>query len=167
MSEPIWLSVMRGFEGLQEVPGSKSNPVILNWVKMLDAPKWYDDDDKPWCAIGLNAVLRCAQMPTVKTADPYDVFRAKGFEGYGNPLQIPALGCIMVFSREGGGHVGLYLGERKDAYSILGMNQSNTVGIGWLKKERLTATRWPIGGAAPVVGRVWLNGNEHTSVNEA
>ena len=164
MLEPIWLSVFRMLIGTPEIPGSQSNPMILQWVKDLKAPEWYDNDDKPWCALGLNRVFLATQMEVAGTG--YDLFRAKTFETWGVPLTVPALGCVMTFVRPEGGHVGLYLGERKDAYSILGANQSNTVGIAWIKKDRLTSTRWPANVPLPTSGRIWLNGTAAVSTNE-
>ena len=35
------------------------------------------------------------------------------------------LGDILTFKRNGGGHVGLYVGEDKDCYHVLGGNQGN------------------------------------------
>lgn len=177
MLEPIWLIVFRMLIGTPEIPGSQSNPMILQWVKDLKAPAWYDNDDKPWCAVGLNRVfLTCQNILTYLGLLPagmvmvagtgYDLFRAKTFETWGVPLTVPALGCVMTFVRPEGGHVGLYLGERKDAYSILGANQSNTVGVAWIKKDRLTSTRWPANVPLPTSGRIWLNGSAEVSTNE-
>lgn len=53
----------------------------------------------------------------------------------------------MVFWRDaitsGKGHVGFYAGEDKTAYRILGGNQSNSVSLAWIAKDRLLASRWP------------------------
>ena len=165
INEPIWLSIFRSLRGLEEIPGSRSNPVILNWVKDLGAPSWYDNDDKAWCALAMNRVLLASQLPPSGTG--FELLRANSFEKYGTQMTIPALGCIMVFKRLEGHHVGLYLGERKDSYCILGANQSNTVGIAWIQKARLVATRWPVCNLTPVVERVWLNAVNTVSENEA
>jgi len=167
--EPIWLRIFRFVEGLEEIAGIRSNPVILNWSKMIGGPKWFDNDDKAWCAVAMNAVLMTAGLKVTSGPDPYDRLRARSFEHYGVPLTIPALGAIMVFNRPEGAHVGLYLGERKDAYYILGANQSNVIGKAWLQKSRLLATRWPDEVALPEKPeRIWLNSvGELVSVNEA
>ena len=45
-------------------------------------------------------------------------------------LNNPAYGCIVVFSRAGGGHVGFLVGKDKQGnLMILGGNQSNAVNI--------------------------------------
>jgi len=164
--EPIWLRVFRFVEGLQEVPGTVSNPVILKWNAAIGGPSWYDNDDKAWCALALNAVFHTCGFPLAGAG--FDLLRAKFFATWGTALTVPTLGAVMVFERPEGAHVGLYLGERKDAYCIFGANQSNTVGIAWIAKKRLTAVRWPSGEAVPSTGRVWLNQNlEPVSNNEA
>lgn len=166
MPEPKWLATFRVIYGLQEVPGPKSNPVILRWVEALKAPNWYDDDDKPWCALALNRIFLACGFPLAGTG--YDLFRAKSFTSWGVDLTIPTLGAIMVFERPEGAHVGLYLGERKDAYCIFGANQSNAVGIAWIAKKRLIAVRWPASEPLPITERIWLNTNlEPVSSNEA
>lgn len=164
MNEPIWLSVFRVLMGLEEFRGVPSNPVILRWAKDINAaPSWYNSDEKSWCALALNRVLMACQLPMARTTplEPqgYDLLRAKTFESYGQSLAIPALGCIMTFTRPEGNHVGIYLGERKDAYSILGANQSDIVDIAWVSKNRLTSIRWPNGVPLPTTGRIWLDGS--------
>lgn len=156
VTKPIWLSIFETLEGIQEVPGPGSNPVILIWAKAIGAPGWYKDDDQAWCALVMNRVLLAAQQPM--SGKGFDLLRAQTFEHYGEEiLGPPALGCIMVFNRPGGYHVGLYLGERKDAYLILGGNQSNAVSKAWIPKGRLIAQRWPEGEPVTNVGRIWLN----------
>lgn len=171
-SEPVWLSVMRMLVGLQEIPGPKSNPMILNWAKDIDAPTWFHDDDQAWCAVGMNRVLMACQLPMARhetKPDGYDLLRAATFETYGFVLSTPVLGCIMTFKRPEGHHVALYLGENKDAYCVLGANQKNGVHPAWILKERLTAMRWPTGVAiAPyTAGPIMLDmATGQPSVNE-
>jgi uncharacterized protein (TIGR02594 family) len=50
-----------------------------------------------------------------------------------------ALGDVLVFVRNGGGHVGLYVGEDASAFHLLGGNQSDRVCITRLAKSRLYA----------------------------
>jgi hypothetical protein len=56
-----------------------------------------------------------------------------------------------VFTRSGGGHVGLYVGEDATHYHVLGGNQANLVSIMRLAKGRLAegGMRWPKGPALP------------------
>jgi cell wall-associated NlpC family hydrolase len=79
------------------------------------------------------------------------------------------LGDVLVFKRQGGGHVGLYVGEDKDAYHVLGGNQSDSVSITRILKDRLHAARrctWKTAQPANV-RRVFLSGSGAVSQNEA
>ena len=49
----------------------------------------------------------------------------------------------MVFTRSGGGHVGFYVSEDKEAYNILGGNQSDKVSVARVGKDRFLEARWP------------------------
>jgi uncharacterized protein (TIGR02594 family) len=153
MADPIWLSVARAFVGLTEHVGPGSNPVIMQWARDIGAPGWYDDDDKPWCAVALNRWLLASQLPL--SGSGYELLRAASFRDYGQEMALgPALGSILVFSREGGGHVGLYTGESANHVRVLGGNQGNQVSETWIGKARLVATRWPPGVPVPFVQRV-------------
>ena len=142
MTEPFWLSVGRAFIGLAEVPGAASSPVIAHWARDIGAPAWYDDDDKPWCAVFLNRVMLACQLPMSGTG--FELLRAASFESWGVPTT-PRLGAILVFARPEGRHVGLYCGETDTAYHVLGGNQGNAVSLAWIDKARLSACRWPSG----------------------
>ncbi len=162
---PKWMEVARTFLGTKEVPGKGSNPKILQmaariggWVK-----SFFKDDDIPWCGLFVGNCLLEAGLPTTS-----NTLSARSFETYGVHLNQPAYGAIMVFVREGGGHVGFYVGERSDAYRILGGNQSNAVTETWIVKTRNTAIRWPAGVPLPEGGPVLLaNNGEPISTNEA
>ncbi len=165
MNEPLWLSVARAFEGVSEVAGPGSNPVILKWARDIHAPSWYDDDDKAWCAVWMNRM--CLAMQWALSGKDFELIRAKSFETWGRPLITAVLGAVLVFQREGGGHVGFYLGERPDAYLVLGGNTSNKVSATWIAKDRLTAIRWPDDVPAFSWGPVLLTGTGALSTNEA
>jgi uncharacterized protein (TIGR02594 family) len=166
MTEPIWLSVARAFKGLVEVPGTGSNPVILYWADDLGIRDIYTNDDMAWCALKASRIALACQLPLPGTR--YELMRAKSFETWGRPLALPTLGAWLVFKRDGGYHVGWYIGERADAYRVWGGNQQNTVGAIWKKKTELTACRWPEGYPLPLTGALWLKDDgSPTSVNEA
>lgn len=143
VTDPIWLSVARMFLGEKEIAGASSNPVILRWAADIGSPGWFDNDDKAWCAVFVNRLMRACQLPMAGTG--FELLRAKSFETWGVPLVEPSPGAVLVFARPEGAHVGLYLGERADAYRVLGGNQGNAVSEVWIAKARLTAIRWPAG----------------------
>jgi hypothetical protein len=81
---------------------------------------------------------------------------------------MPMLGDVLVFVRNGGGHVGLYVGEDETAFHVLGGNQSDAVNIKRIAKRRLYAARWPTYRAEPVnVRQIPLAPNGALSANEA
>lgn len=165
--EPIWLTVARSHVGIHEIPGAKSAPVIMQWAKDIGAPAYFNNDDVAWCAVYANRLMLACGLPMAGTG--YDLLRAKSFEKWGVKLETPALGAVLVFARQGGAHVGLYLGERDDAYRVLGGNQRNAVtDDAWIKKNRLTAIRWPEGYPFPTSGRVYLaHDGKPLSINES
>ena len=139
-----WLDEAFRLIGTQEQPGAGSNEAILGWARNLDLNS-YGDDDIPWCGL---FVAHCigSQMPDEPI--PTNPLGARNWQKFGHKVT-PALGSIMVFWRgdpQGWkGHVGFYWAEDEDgeAYHILGGNQSNSVSITRIGKERLLTARWP------------------------
>ena len=93
---------------------------------------------------------------------------ARNWLNWGTAVQIPELGDVLVFSRESGGHVGLYVGEDAGTYHVLGGNQGDAVSIRRLAKNRLLGTRrfYRVGPPANV-RRVRLCVSGALSTNEA
>lgn len=140
MSEPRWIATARSMIGLREVPGPKSNPKIVDMLVRLKA--WWKEDATPWCGVFVADVMQRAGFPI-----PKDWMRAKAWADWGSRLRPERLapGAVLVFGREGGGHVGFYLGEDSSHYHVLGGNQGDAVSIARIAKSRLLASRWPKG----------------------
>jgi hypothetical protein len=68
---------------------------------------------------------------------------AEAWRAFGARLDKPKLGCVMVFTRNGGGHVGLYEGEDGNDYLIRGGNQSDAVNLMRMPKSKCIAAMWP------------------------
>lgn len=161
MNEPGWMKIARGYLGTREIAGSKHNSRIMGWLSRLKS--WIKDDETPWCGTFVAAVMQEAGLPY-----PKEFPRAKAWSDYGANLRTTHLtpGAILVFSRDGGGHVGFYVGEDATAYHVLGGNQSNSVNVTRILKNRCIATRWPKG--EPVIGGpVRMASNGTISRNEA
>jgi hypothetical protein len=60
---------------------------------------------------------------------------------FGNVAQVPMLGDVLTFTRNGGGHVGIYVGEDTTCYHVLGGNQNNQVNVMRIEKSRLSQAR--------------------------
>lgn len=132
-----WVTEARKFVGLAEVLGKAHNPTIQNWLRTLSA--WWSDDETPWCGTFVAHCLRETGRDV-----PKNWFRALSWVDAGTRLDTPAFGCIVVFSRVGGGHVGFVVGrDRQGNLMVLGGNQGNKVSIARFDKSRVAAYIWP------------------------
>ncbi len=123
MKDPIWITEARKHVGLAEIPGPKHNLTILNWLKNLKA--WWQDDETPWCGVFVAHCIQTAGLPI-----PKNWMRAKEWATWGSPIAKPTLGCVVVFDRQGGGHVGFVVGiDEKGRLMVLGGNQGNKVSV--------------------------------------
>ncbi|WCA60280.1 TIGR02594 family protein [Agrobacterium tumefaciens] len=156
-TEPVWMREARRYIGITEIPGPKSNPAIMSWAKVLGGwiASWYQDDDTPWCGLFIGNVIAATLPREPLLANPLGALNWKKFGMEGRI----ARGAILVFERKGGGHVGIYVGEDRTHYHVLGGNQNNAVSITRIEKNRLVTggIRWPKTGEIPVGGAVWLD----------
>lgn len=138
MSLPVWLHVARKYVGTAEIPGKQHNPTIGRWLRELKA--WWTDDETPWCGTYVAAVFRETNI-----ALPTHWYRAKGWLEWGIKLNQPALGCVVVFERTGGGHVGFVVGTNAQGQLlVLGGNQGNKVSVAAFDPGRSIGFRWPV-----------------------
>ena len=143
---PAWLNkillprmVQEGLKlyGTHEISGTADNPEILAWGDETGVV--YEDDSIPWCGLFMAVVAKRAGKPVV--ASP---LWARNWAKFGVKSPEAGLGDVLVFQRPGGGgHVGLYIGEDKTAYHVLGGNQGDVVSIVRILKSRCIAVRRP------------------------
>lgn len=114
--------------GIKEVAGKGNNQTILNWADEIGGVvgDWYDEDSDPWCALFIAVCLKRAGFDHPQG---FDAIRALSYAKWGNPAAVPSLGDIFVINRKGGGHVGIYAGQDKTHFHILGANQSDQVNV--------------------------------------
>ena len=124
--------------GVKEVAGDKNNPVILAWADEIGGwiGDWYDKDSIPWCGLFVAVCAARAGFPFGQKA-----LSAKEWVRWGQKVDRPSLGDVLIFNRDGGGHVGFYVGEDDQAYHVLGGNQSDQVNITRIVKTRLWSAR--------------------------
>ena len=140
--EPDWLEFARDelARGVEEVPGPEANPRIL----------WYDSatslkatsDEVPWCS-----AFACACMEAMGYESPQSA-AARSWLKWGQVLDAPRIGCIVVFSRGASptaGHVGFVVGETEHTLDVLGGNQGDRVSIATFLKDHVLGYRWPAG----------------------
>lgn len=164
-----WLDEARRLIGTREVPGAANNPVIMGWGNRLGARVLgiaYGGDSVPWC--GLLAAW-CVHQAGIKP--PPIAIRAKAWATWGDAISTtatrPPLGCVAVFGRDGGGHVGFVVAVHGNGdLDILGGNQGDAVNVRRFPRARLIALRWPtgqaMGGPAPLA-----TGNTRQTTGEA
>lgn len=70
---------------------------------------------------------------------------AKSYMTWGKSIPSPLPGCIVVFSRTGGGHVAFVIGQNKAGHLVcIGGNQGNAVTVAAFDRARVIGYRWPV-----------------------
>lgn len=174
-----WHAALAARAGLAETPGPGSTPAILAMAREVAAahPRldwiagFYAGDDIPWCGLALAwAMVRAGLTPPLPNP-----LSARAWGGWGVPLARPIPGAVLVFTRTGGGHVGLYEGEDRSTYRVLGGNQRDRIGRDPIARARLLqdahgrtiGIRWPAGVPIPAgAGPVAVAGGGAVSTNE-
>lgn len=149
--------------GTKEVPGAGNNPLILQWAKELGEFVGidYKADSEAWCGIAAGIILYRSGLNPPKIC-----VRASSWDAVGVGVATPALGDFLRFSREGGGHIGVYIGEDPACYHVGGGNQSDMVNITRISKTRLVAARRVASRQMGNVRRVHLHPSGAMSTNE-
>lgn len=149
--------------GTAEIAGKQHNTTILNWAKDLGLEKSYNSDEIPWCGLFVAICVKRAGFEPIENP-----LWARNWAKWGNKSDVASFGDVLVFVRDGGGHVGFYVGEDSKCYHVLGGNQGNKVSIIRIEKTRCIAVRrcvWKV--AQPEsVKPVFLTPNGQISTNE-
>lgn len=142
LKELPWIEEARKYIGMHE-RDARGLKLIPLWVKALNG--WWSDTKTPWCG---TFVGRCLQTAGRDIAKHW--YRARDWLNTGTRLTKPAYGCIVVFERKGGGHVGFVVGQDKAGnLMVLGGNQGDAVNIKPFAKSRVIAYLWPNKGGKP------------------
>ena len=138
-SSPQILVQAKMLLGTKEVVGNIHSNIIMGWAKDLGLEKIYTADEIAWCGLFMAQVCKRAGVETNLT--PKESLWALNWSKFGTKQPVAMLGDILTFKRNGGGHVGMYVGEDDTCYHILGGNQSNMVCITRVEKARLNSIR--------------------------
>lgn len=137
MTDADWMHVADIYRGVAEIPGKGHNSTIIGWLDRLGA--WWRDDETPWCGAYTAYCLKVTGHSVPKLW-----MRAREWANWGVPLSRPAYGCVVVFGRDGGGHVGFVVGRDKAGnLMVLGGNQGNRVSVAAFPVSRVIGYRWP------------------------
>ena len=143
MNEPKWLTEARKYLGLAEVKGPDHNPEILQMWRDIKR-SGIKDDETPWCAAFVGAVLERVGIRSSRFES------ARSYLDWGQLLALPVPGCVVIFTRAGGGHVGFAVGrDPAGNLLVLGGNQSDAVNIKAFPVSRVSGYRWPAGLVVP------------------
>jgi uncharacterized protein (TIGR02594 family) len=152
--------------GVKETIGPKMNPIIKRWADELGAADVFKDDAVPWCGLFAAYCMKLAGRNAPSAfyrAREWGTWGGLGLAGGG-----PSYGDVLVFVREGGGHVGFYVGEDRSAFHVLGGNQGDAVSIARIAKQRISAIGRPKYFVKPAsVKPIKLAGAGTLSANEA
>lgn len=174
-TELSWILNGRVRIGTHEIKGAKHSPLVLSmWEISFSATNqkcWIKDDETAWCGGFVGYCLGKDNNSALTKHIPKDFYRAKSWANSGTALNKPAYGCVVVFSRTGGGHVGFVVGkDKKGNLMVLGGNQSDQVSIIPFDKNRVIAYRWCGTQKLPNASRYdlpILDSNGKVSTNEA
>lgn len=130
--------------GVAEIKGGKHNPEIISWAKEInpEVVAFYKSDEIAWCGLFMAVCLKRAGWIPPKG---YDALRAMRYAQWGRfvPPGGYCVGDIGVFSRTGGGHVGLLVGYDHESFHVLGGNQGDRVCVTRITLDRLYAVSRP------------------------
>lgn len=163
MKEAAWLTEARRNIGVAEIKGMKHNNTIIQWLESLKA--WWREDETPWCGVFVAHCIKTAGLPL-----PKYWMRAKDWLNWGYKITAPCVGCVVIFTRDGGGHVGFVVGKDKTGnLMVLGGNQGDAVRISAFPMSRVTGFRVPVGYVPSVSDRMLpvLASTGRLSTNEA
>lgn len=139
VGEPPWMTVAKRelAAGISEIPGSKHNPRIIEYHKVTSLKA--TTDEVPWCAsFACWCLLQCGLWHP-RSARAKDFATDKFYR-----LRRPIYGCIVVYTRKGGGHVDFYIsGYTSGSIKGLGGNESNRVAANSQSESSVVGYYWP------------------------
>lgn len=157
--KPGWIVEAEKYLGMKEQTGRNDHPLLVKAWNSFGLG-WLIG--QPYCGLFVGHCLRASGQFVPKL-----LYRAKTFATYGERVDAPYYGCIVVFERDGGGHVGFVVGvDKKNRLMVLGANQSNSVSIAPFERNRVLAYRIPFGYRPTLSLRV-IDTNASSSKNEA
>lgn len=177
---PLMLLEALRLYGTVEMRGPGDNPTIVAWADEVAktqstpytrwAADWYNADSIAWCGLFMAVVAVRASQGRPERMPPPKYLSAADWLNYGTkvPIEDAMLGDVLVFTRDGGGHVGICVGEDITAFHVLGGNQSDAVTITRIAKSRCSDVRRPIYNVTPAnVRKIRYGAAGPLSTNEA
>lgn len=148
-AEMPWYALAKKEIGVEEIKGKfRNNNRILDYHRSTKLDKALADlDETPWCSSFVNWCINNGGFTGTNSA------RARSWLKWGEPLDKPREGCVVVFQRPRAGpkagHVGFFVKETAERIRVLGGNQSNQVQESYYDKDDVLDYRWPKGKPRP------------------
>lgn len=143
---PSWLSFARRLIGTKEKIGPEHNPVVLKFWETAQIKFRVVDDETPWCAAFVGAMLFSVGYPGTCSGMARSYSNSNLFIKIPDESPIP-IGAIAVFSSPSrgktAGHVGFVEGQTPTHLLILGGNQGNSVSVAPFPRSNLIGLFWP------------------------
>jgi uncharacterized protein (TIGR02594 family) len=100
---------------------------------------------------------------------PKYAFRARAWLEWGKTIHAPIVGCVVIYARKGGGHVGFVVGQDQHGNLMtLGGNQGDAVTVAPFDRSRVLGYRWPDSEPMPPLSFLpVVDSNGNVSTNEA
>jgi uncharacterized protein (TIGR02594 family) len=160
-----WITEIKSVFNLHE---TRDYAKLSEWMKS-DGKTVGNIKDIPWCG---DAVQTAFALSLPKEPLPENPWAAISWSKWGRGVA-PQYGCVLSFWRGDPkgwqGHVGFYVGEDAKNFYVLGGNQSDSVSVTKIAKNRLreNGSRWPMSGPNPTGRTVQMSTAGAVSVNEA
>ena len=137
---PAWMAVASGELGVATFPPGQSNPRVEQYHALTNISGY--DDKASWCSSFINWCL--GQVGIAGTGSAL----ARSWLAWGEALEGPREGCIVVLSRDEPdgwrGHVGFYLHSDATHVHLLGGNQLDQVRQHFYPLAAVLGYRWPV-----------------------
>lgn len=131
-----WMDHALAELGVHEVEGTGAAARVLEYLRTTSLPpSMAATDETPWCSAFVNWCVSRAGLKGTGSA------AARSWLTWGQPLAVPARGCIVVLTRDGGGHVAFYLRSSGGRVQLLGGNQGNAVCVRAYDQSRVLGYR--------------------------
>lgn len=138
-----WMDLALRKKGLHENRDNRDLRAFLN----SDGSTLGDPAKKPWCGDFVETCIAVTLPTEVLPTNPY---LARNWLKFGKTVDPACFGSVLVFwriSRSGSaGHVGFYYSEDARNYHVLGGNQSDSINISAISKNRFLGARFPNSG---------------------
>jgi uncharacterized protein (TIGR02594 family) len=142
-TDPRWLEIALAEIHVAEAPGHRDNPRIVEYLRTttLASRAASMHDETPWCSAFVNwCFLKAGVTGTLRA-------NARSWLDWGQPLMMPRVGCVAVFSDPvrgpEAGHVAFYERETPMLIYVYGGNQHNRVCLAPYERAHLLGYRWP------------------------